>query len=121
MIGNPRDTLHVAYVFPRKYAIEYLNLRTHVVPAMNDQIAGLRNEIRLRELTIEGRDTVIASREGEARALRGGLLKSDSIVAERERELRQSLRRERLYRKLLVYGLPAGCGLGVLLGLALTN
>jgi hypothetical protein len=117
MIGDPRDTLSVAYVFPRRIAIEYLNLRSSILPAKNELIAGLEQTLRLRDLTIQARDTIITNREAQAGLLRGALAKSDSVIVERERELANSIRRERLYRKLFLFGLPIGVGAGVIAGL----
>jgi len=117
MIGDPRDTLAVAYVFPRRFAIEYLNLRSSILPAKNQLIAGLEQTIQLRDLSIQARDTIITNRESQVGVLNAALAKSDSIVVERERELREAIRRERLYRKLFTFGLPIGVGAGVLSGL----
>jgi uncharacterized protein (DUF3084 family) len=116
MIGDPRDTLSVAYVFPRRIAIEYLNLRSSILPAKNQLIAGLEQTIQLRDLTIQARDTVIINREAQTGVLRTALAKTDSIVAERERELKESIRRERRYKRLLMLGLPIAMSAGIAAG-----
>src|SRR6185503_17631633 len=46
MIRDARDTTVVGYVFPRLVAIEYLNLRTKILPVKNDLIEQLQSSLK---------------------------------------------------------------------------
>jgi len=119
MVRDPRDTLVIGYVFPRVIAIEYLNLRTKLLPSKDELIASLQQSIATRDAAMAARDTVIRNRDQQTELLRTAVAKSDSIGAERERQLRAAFRTNSRLKRIMKLTLPVSAAAGLLLGLRL--
>ncbi len=116
IIRDSRDTSKVGYLFPRVVAIEYLNLRTKILPSKNELIESLQKSVSDRDAAIVARDTIIKNRDEQTVFMRGALAKSDSIGIERERQLKGALRQNARLKRIMKVTLPASVVGGLLIG-----
>ena len=117
MIRDARDTSVVGYVFPRLVAIEYLNLRTKILPIKNDLIEQLQGSLKDRDAAIIARDTIIRNRDEQTQLMKGALAKSDSVGVEREKQWKAALKENARLKRVMKVGIPAGLVGGILLGI----